>query len=278
MNICRSSLGRALPLIWLLAAGSCSAPASSGLLPPVEQSDSATGLAAKPATGQARGKLPHQLRRALGKLGQERGACDVFDYFPRGGMRVFYCYLRPLLDYRTVQKLSGVKVFLSGPHSAHGLDLKSSDFGRYNPAFVQWLNRMAVAVASRPELVRSTRPVYHKNVRFLALQLSGTYLKLRRHPRYLQREVRGHKWSADYERYFFFMNPHFVTGPRRPDRYYWSHGGDGEGYDGNVVKTCVAFWLRRTVDGTAARFYSALNTLQCAYDRKAVLAQGGRCS
>lgn len=253
----------------------CSAPAAeAGWLPPVESSSTnrATPLKHKPAA------VPTQVRKALSQLGQQENVrCDVFDYFPRGGMRSFYCHLRPLLAYKTARELSGVPVFLRGPHSEEQLNLSSADFGRYNPAFVRWLGTVAAGIADNPRLVLATRSVYRKNVRFLARNLMGTYLKLKKHPRYLNKEIKSKKWATDYERYFFFMNPRYIENQDRSGSFFWRSGGDGDSFDGNVVKTCVAFWIRRTVDGTAGQFHAALKRLMCAYDRALVHKLGDRC-
>ncbi len=256
-----------------LAAAACSSPQEAGWLPPVEQSSPPTA----PAPKRAAPAVPPQVRRALSRIGQRKDPpCRVFDYFPQGGMRSFYCHLRPLLSYQTAQKLSGVKVFLSGPHTEQRLVFGSSDFGRYNPAFVRWLNRVAAGIAGNKQLVRATRPVYRKYVSYLAHNMLGAHVKLQKNPDYLRREVKSRKWT-DYNRYFFFMNPNFIDNPDRSGSYYWRSGGDGDGFDGNVVKTCVAFWMRRTVDGTSDQFAAALRTLICAYDRGLVYKLGGRC-
>ena len=39
------------------------------------------------------------------------------------------------------------------------------------------------------------------------------------------------------------------------------------GYDGNVTKTAVGFWLRRSLDGTEPAFFEALVRLMNTYER-----------
>jgi hypothetical protein len=46
---------------------------------------------------------------------------------------------------------------------------------------------------------------------------------------------------------------------------YEDTGFDG-GYEGNVVKTSVGFWLRRSMDGTDREFFDALVTLRNTYE------------
>ena len=47
------------------------------------------------------------------------------------------------------------------------------------------------------------------------------------------------------------------------------HGFDG-GWNGNAVKTAVAFCIRRSVDGTADEFYAGLVSLLKLYDAAAL--------
>jgi hypothetical protein len=43
----------------------------------------------------------------------------------------------------------------------------------------------------------------------------------------------------------------------------------GTPYDVNVVNTSVAFWVRRSIDGTMPEFYRGLEKLVRAYDPEA---------
>jgi hypothetical protein len=37
--------------------------------------------------------------------------------------------------------------------------------------------------------------------------------------------------------------------------------GDDGGHDENVVKTCVGFWIRRSIDGTDGELFAGLTRL-----------------
>jgi hypothetical protein len=57
------------------------------------------------------------------------------------------------------------------------------------------------------------------------------------------------------------MNPRFCAPRVSEDTRL-----DGGGTDGNVVKTVVGFWLRRTIDGTADEFHANLARQLEPYD------------
>ena len=127
---------------------------------------------------------------------------------------------------------------------------------------------------------RATQEAYDASLRPLAAIFWKVHAKLEREPDCFKRErdlyaaaITGRRLPERYyERWFFFMNPEFcpraarglVSDPMR-DRYFYDHGFDG-GVDGNVVKTVVGFWLRRSIDGTRDTFAEGLKRLITAYD------------
>jgi len=81
----------------------------------------------------------------------QNGCPDVYDYFPDGGMRIFWCHVQTVLPYAKLAEMSGVPIFLSGPHGKDALVLDSkTGFGRYNPAFVRWLIDRALPAVTDP--------------------------------------------------------------------------------------------------------------------------------
>lgn len=199
--------------------------------------------------------------------------CRDFDYWPQGGMRSVYCHLLSVTSWRELQELAGVPVFLSGPHSASALSLRSrTSFGHYNPAFVRWLGRAILPAVDDEAFRRRAQPIYDADLRQLARIFYVTHEKLLANPDYLARQERlltsqlqhGGTPAAAYEKYGFFMNPEFMSHPDDDD-YLSQHGFDG-GWDVNVTKTAVAFWIRRSVDGTDAIFFDELRALVQAYD------------
>jgi hypothetical protein len=223
-------------------------------------------------TAIARG-TPAEVEQAWLGLPASKDDCGQFDYFPDGGMRNFHCHVRATLGYKRIQELAGVAAFRKGPHSREALGLSSSDsFGYYNPAFVRWLGDHLIP---GPRLRAQTQPIYDKVVRPLARTFYAAHRKLHSDAKYLAKEKarylglikRGHVPPGDYERYFFFMNPRFLHNPDGGFSYFHRRGFDG-GVNGNVVKTCVAFWIRRSIDGTDGEFLAGLERLLSAYDAR----------
>lgn len=197
------------------------------------------------------------IRNVWLNLGHTENQCeDTFDYFPDGGFRIFYCHLKTFIDYETVLRLAGVKAFESGPHTDSALELADRfDFGRYNPAFVKWLIANAVPAAKDPSFRSATQSLFDRYAAPLAKTAFTTHEELMTDPAFLAREtdlyLRGmeNRTLADmfYEKYYDFK------------------GLYSRGYDGNVVKTCVAFWLRRSMDGTEPLFFAGLTRLLETY-------------
>ena len=81
---------------------------------------------------------------------------------------------------------------------------------------------------------------------------------------YLSLLKKGKLEPYDYDKYFYFMNDNFFVNSN--EDYLMNHGFDG-GWNGNVVKTAVAFWIRRSIDGTSEEFYKGLDKLLNTYDK-----------
>jgi hypothetical protein len=208
----------------------------------------------------------------------EKGV-DWFDYgFPGGGMRTFYCYLRSKATLAGLEKAAPVPMFASGPHKPGKLDFASQkSFGHYNPDFVRWLGRAAVPRAG-DSFRAATLPLYEAKVRPLARIYYVTYVKMHSNGgRWMEQEKRAlgremarphespHQIGAGfYEKYALFMNPAYFA-HQRDEGYLMDHGFDG-GWDCNLVKTAVGFWLRRSLDGTDELFFGDLKQLLAAYD------------
>jgi hypothetical protein len=197
-----------------------------------------------------------RIRDYWSRLGDTQNQCEGSDYFPEGGMRTFYCHMLTFLDYKTLRRLAGMPVFVRGPHSHRRLDLDNRyDFGHYNPDFVAWLCDHAVPAATDTAFARLTQGIYDRYVRKLADTYYATYGKLVDQPTFLEREMTDYREqirnrtlpAGHYEKYFTFAELAL-----------------GE-FDGNVVKTAVSFWIRRSIDGTAPLFFEGLQRLRKAY-------------
>lgn len=223
--------------------------------------------------GQTPAVLDALVRAAWMEIGGSSSKCEEYDYFPNGGMRNWYCHILTFVSYRKFADLIGVPIFISGPHTATDLTLDSPDsFGRYNKEFVARLRRVLIPGENNIAFRTATQGSYDRSVRPLARIFFVTYRKLKDNPSFLEEEKRrylalirsGSLKPYYYEKFFYFMNSGFIDS-RDDESYLMKHGFDG-GWDGNVVKTCVAFWIRRSIDGTAGEFYAGLEKLLQTYD------------
>ena len=120
---------------------------------------------------------------------------------------------------------------------------------------------------------RLTQGVYDESIKPLARVFFVTYRKLMDNPVFLVQEKNDYinaikKRTLEqyhYEKYYSFLECEYpIEGKNRVD--FEGPGFDGI-CDGNVVKTCVAFWIRRSIDGTDDEFYAGLEKLLNVYDR-----------
>jgi len=226
--------------------------------------------------GEKLDAVSSKIREIWMKLDKTTDACQGYDYFPDGGMRSFACHIKSLTSLEFLQEASGLSMFIKGPHQGTKLKLgERFQFGHYNRDFVSWMTDHLIPGANDSALRKATQAHYDEYVKPLARLFYATWQKSCREPVCFSREVERYRSlierqklpEAYYERFFYFMNPEFCAHADGGFDYFYKHGFDG-GYSGNVVKTCVAFWIRRTIDGTAKEFFQGLQKLLETYDRK----------
>lgn len=240
------------------------APADEPPRPPAAARPEGEGAGADRAGGEATA-LESWLPRWGASL------CSSFDYHPEGGLQSVWCHRPQTVTLKALADVASVPVFLSGPHSETELELKSRDtFGHYNPAFVRYLADHAVS--ERGSMAqRATQGSYDRHLKPLATIFWQTYRKIQAEPACFERERSAYaaairrKTPNYYERWFYFMNPAFCNKGQPVESFLMSHGFDG-GVDGNVTKSVVGFWLRRSMDGTFDAFAAALKKGLDAYD------------
>jgi len=203
----------------------------------------------------------------------KRTQCSAFDYFPNGGLQNFWCHRPARVTIAALRTLAGGRIFSSGPHTDDDLVLDAkNDFGHYDPAFVRWLVDTAGPSPRGSAAQRATQASYDEHLRPLAEIFWKTLEKARREPACFQRErtayadamKRKRLPEGHYERWFYFMNPQFCNTPKKTDRFLMDNGFDG-GVNGNVTKSVVGFWLRRSLDGTMDTFAVGLEKLLASY-------------
>ncbi|MDM8557328.1 hypothetical protein [Candidatus Parabeggiatoa sp. HSG14] len=191
------------------------------------------------------------------KLDQTTNQCpDEQNDFPEAGMRIFYCHLKTFLSYEQLQTLVRIPIFLNGPHSKTELkvDAKNS-FGHYNPAFVKWLTENLMPAAKEAAFKERTQPLYNQYVKPLARTYYVIHERLVAHPDYRQKQ------QANYFK--------LLKNGQLPEYYENLHQ---QGFNSNAVKSGIAFWLRRFIDGTESAFFEGLKTLLMTYDADFIIA------
>ncbi len=243
-------MSRRLILAALLAFGCKKTEGEAATPPPeVKQPLMETGL--DPGAGGA----PSTLKGLLLALPASKNGCpDDYDYFPNGGMRIFWCHARTVLPFSALAELSGTRVFLSGPHTQNALTLGSkTDFGHYNPAFVRWMIDKALPSATDPSARKELAPIYDRYLRERGRIYLSALAIVKANPErfdeerksYLEHENPQNRYGED-----------FAPAPAMED---WP----------NELPPAVAFWVRRSIDGTAGLFEEGLGKLVDAYDPEA---------
>lgn len=181
----------------------------------------------------------------------------VFDYgFNDGaGMLNTYEYLHTLCSYKELQRLLPMKIFLRGPHTAESLDLANPfDFGRYNPAFVEYFHATLNVLLKNKAFVSATRGGMKKHGLLEKLsRLQDIHEYIGKHPeefeafkQRFEKALADKTWRADDYRTLI---------PKALDQdSYW-----------NWSETAYYFWVRRDVDGTRALWISVINDILYAY-------------
>jgi hypothetical protein len=225
-----------------------------------------SGAAAASTAKKDEGSLEKQLQKW-----SDQNQCAGFDYFPNGGIQAFWCHRPSTATLAALQKLAGVDIFSSGPHTNGDLDLHAATFGHYNPAFVQWL--VENGVSDRDSSVRkATQSAYDSKLKPLAEVFWKTHAKIAKNSACFEREksayadaIANGKTDGFVGRYGFFMNPFYCDHDPADWDFLNSNGSFGD-LDPNVVQTVVGFWVRRSLDGTMASFAEGLKKLVTSYE------------
>jgi hypothetical protein len=210
----------------------------------------------------------------------KKTTCSSFDYHPNGGLQSLWCHRPPRLSVEAIAKNAGVGIFKSGPHSQTDLVTDARyDFGHYNPDFVKWLVEKVPPSPRDSPAQKLTQPAYDKHLKPLAEIFWKTLQKAKAEPDCFQREKTAYadliakkKLPESYhERWFYWMNPKYCAkaktglGPNDGFDYFSKNGFDG-GVDGNVTKTVIGFWIRRSLDGTMDSLAEGLKKLLASYE------------
>ena len=197
------------------------------------------------------------------------------------GLRRLYCTVSPQLPYALVENLLGEPVFLNGPHQDGQLNLAhASQFGHYNPKFLIKFSNALKSLLDNDTFVARTRLFHNRMLKdiidpYLA---SYSYIELHRADAWLinaldvklgKAEPAYGSWQDSVDQY------ELRTETNQPLPYGWAQE---RLRDATValatpqcndcfynINTAMAFWLRRSIDGTDDQFLALAEMLQQAY-------------
>ena len=187
-------------------------------------------------------------------------------WLPDRGLRGLYAKAQFALNLAQLQKLSGQKIFGSGPHQNGKLNLKSvNDFGHYNPAFIKWITANGIPGQTNPKLRRELQPVYDKYLRRIARGFFVAHQNLKAQPQRLKQVQARYLELLDAQK----DAGEFLQESFRPDTDHLEKAG----HDWYEVNVAHGFWVRRTIDGSADEFHTLLTALLTTHDSKWLKAQ-----
>jgi len=181
---------------------------------------------------------------------------DVFNYYPNGGLRSFYCVFSTTWSIPNIEELAGINIFLNDVHGKNNLNFSSSSFGHYNPEFLRWFRKEFLPANVNENFKIKTQSLYNKYLQEKARTYFVVNNALKQKPEKAEALVQEYKNLIRTS-----LNPylHLSTFDAETD--------DSE-YNWNIVTPASAFWLRREIDGTRDEFSKILNDLLLTYDKK----------
>lgn len=201
-----------------------------------------------------------------GRLNADPSISQEVTYIPEVGVRGRYIAVEKVLGRKVVESIVGEKAFVKGPHQKQ-LDFKSrATFGYYNPTFLTSLQRLLAQAYQSSVFVKTFQSFYNQELRqylrtyYLTYEAGTSDANLRKE--YLSLiAIEAKSSGATYESPGYFLQESFR-----------SLGDDlsAQGYDWYEATTCPAFWLRRSVDGTADEFYQLLTLTLKTFDSEFV--------
>ena len=177
------------------------------------------------------------------------------------GLRSLYCDVKPFIDYRKLQIVSGLPIFRSGPHSRIKLNIYAPyRFGYYNPKFLKWLQKNIIPAEQDGSFKQQTQPIYEQKIRTTAKAFYATYQILL---------ANSEKFEAIKHEYIEHLKNNTLPEIYLQEKFRWLSdylATEGK-YDWYAANTAGGFWVRRSIDGTDKEFFQLLRKLLKTYDQ-----------
>ena len=204
-----------------------------------------------------------ELWRALPKLDEttpDKAYNKLSTWLPELGLRGLYAKAQFALNLSQLEKVSGHKIYLAGPHKEGQLNLNArSDFGHYNPKFLEWCKVHGIPGLKDAKLRKELQPLYDKFLRSRARSFYAAHKNLHTNPKRLQRALDKYNDLMAAEKPAFAMQEFFRSDSDRMEQ---------SGLDWFETNVAHVFWLRRTFDGSAKACHSLVVALLQAHDAK----------
>lgn len=223
-----------------------------------EEKNKAAAAAAAPA--QPASNPLEKFKTAWTKIPSSTNACSsglymnklVPKFWEMSG-RITSCFALSLIDMQTLEKLAGVPVFSSGPHKPGAINFNSTkSFGNYNKKFVDWLVQNAIPAEKDVGLKAATYEIYTDYLQNNVEWFLATIYAL---------EVQPEKFARFQKAYRDALaSPSGLASPENL-LYGLIKGLPSDASSPGVI----AFWTRRSIDGTADSFKQGLEKLVVTY-------------
>jgi len=186
---------------------------------------------------------------------------DLHTWLPDRGLRGLYAKAQFALNIAQLQKVSGHRIFHSGPHQAGKLNLKAlDDFGHYNPAFIKWFTAHGVPGKNDAKLKAELQPVYDKFLRRTARGFFAAHKSVMTDPERLKKVQSQYLERIDNEKAAgIFLQEAFRSAADQLEK---------AGHDWYEASVAHGFWVRRSIDGTNDECHALLLALLKTHDAK----------
>jgi hypothetical protein len=161
------------------------------------------------------------------------------------------CRVLGLIDLATLEKMSGQPVFSSGPHADKKMNLGSVTFGQFNPKFVRWAVNNAIPGSKDKAFRLATQKIYEDYFQVNVESFLKTIYALESRPKFFKKIKSDYAAAVKSKKYI--LTSMFFSGA------YEQLPAGGTNFRE------VAFWVRRSTDGSALPLKQGLEKLVKTY-------------
>ncbi|MEO1261435.1 MAG: hypothetical protein AAFZ15_21710 [Bacteroidota bacterium] len=170
----------------------------------------------------------------------------------KSGFRSKYAMAKKYASLEILETTFGTKVFLRGPHDGEMNFNSNTSFGYYNPDFIKQVRAGVEQILMNPVYKKAAAKVYRDHLKNMATTYLDAYRFVNRDPNTLTKLKNG--YIMDMAR------PEGIAGGSFQETFrpYAESLERDKGADIYEAFTAPAFWVRRSIDGTAASLFSLL--------------------